>query len=62
MGAEDGGGLLHGGLHCGAEGGGGGGAVGVEECVDFADGVEAGFFRGGAVWCGGGVVVGDVEG
>jgi hypothetical protein len=60
--AEDGGGLLHCALHGVAEGRGGRGARGVEECVDFGDGVEADVFWGGVVRRGGRVVGGDVVG
>jgi hypothetical protein len=60
--AENSGGLLHCALHGVAEGRGGRGARGIEECVDFGDGVEADVFWGGVVRRGGGVVGGDVVG
>jgi hypothetical protein len=60
--AENSGGLLHGALHGVAEGRCGRGARGVEEGVDFGDGVEADVFWSGVVRRGGGVVGGDVVG
>lgn len=60
--AEHGGGLLHRGLHIGAQGRCGCGAIGEEEGGDFADGVEADALFGRIVGSARCMVVGDVEG